>query len=99
MSQQLEEKVYNATIDVRSGGVDRVATLTLSLETSHAILTEAWEKFHDARMKLDELADTAVEPEHAHNRAKRLLWEVTDLKQAIEAIYALTPMPEEEVED
>ena len=94
-----DQDVYNATIDVRSGGVDRVATLTLSLETSHAILTEAWEKFHEARHKLNDLADADVDQEHAHNRAKRLLWEVGDLKQAIEAIYALIPLPDSEIED
>lgn len=94
-----ETDVYNATIDVRSGGVDRVATLSLSLETSYAILTEAWKQFHEARVKLNDLADEMVEPEYAHNRAKRLLWEVTDLKQTIEAIYALTPLPDSEVEE
>lgn len=91
-----EDQVYNATIDVRSGGIDRVATLTLSLETSYAILTEAWSKFHEARHKMNEIADMEVEPDYAHNRAKRLLWEVNDLKQTVEAIYALTPLPENE---
>ena len=94
-----DDQVYNATIDVRSGGVDRVSTLTLSLETSYAILAETWEKFHDARAKLNEIADEDGCPELAHNRAKRLLWEVDDLKQTIEAIYALTPVPESEIED
>lgn len=95
----LEDKVYNATIDVRMGGGGKVSTLTLSLETSHAILTEAWEKFHEARTKLNELADIAVEPEYAHNRVKRLLWETADLKQAIEAIFALTPLGEDDAPD
>jgi len=86
-----DDQVYNATIDVRSGVVGRVATLTLSLETSHMILTEAWEKLHEARHNLNDLADEDVDQEHAHNRAMRLLWEAKDLMQAIEAIYALTP--------
>jgi hypothetical protein len=94
-----EDQVYNATVAVLAGGVDRVATLTLSLETSHAILTEAWEMFHEARTKLNDLADETPEPEYAHNRAKRLLWETKDLVQAIEAIYALTPLPDTEIED
>ena len=94
-----DDQVYNASIAVLSGGVDRVATLSLSLETSYAILTEAWEKFHEARHNLNELADQAVEQEYAHNRVKRLLWEVNDLKQTIETIYALTPLPDSEIEE
>lgn len=94
-----DQDVYNATIDVRSGGADRVATLTLSLETSHAILTEAWSKFHEARHNLNDLADAEVEPEYAHNRVKRLLWDVQSLKETIEAIYALTPLPESEEDE
>jgi hypothetical protein len=93
-----EDQVYNASIAVLSGGVDRVATLTLSLDTSYAILGEAWDKFHAAREKLNEIADQEVEQEYEHNRAKRLLLEVNDLKQSIEAIYALTPLPDDDPE-
>lgn len=93
----LEEKVYNATIDIRLGGTgDRASTLTLSLETSHAILTEAWEKFHEARVELNELADQDVAPEYAFNRVMRLAWATDNLKRAIDAIYALTPLPEDD---
>lgn len=72
--EDLETKVYNATAH----------GLLFSLETSHAMLTEAWEKFHEARVELNELADAEVEPEYAHNRVKRLLWATDNLKAAID---------------
>lgn len=80
------------------------AAINLDEETSRAIYALAWGRFEKALIAANALynegptGDTSEAFFH-FNRVNRLLWEATDLKQAIEVVYHLTAMPDELIKD
>ena len=72
--------------------------ITLDQKTAQALYGLAWEKFEEALVKANVAYNTSGWSSR-HERAKELLWCSQDLKQAIEVVYELTPMPEDETED
>lgn len=76
------------------------ASINLDEDTSRAIYALAWARFEKALVNMNALYNETPEGQaFQFNRAKRLLWEAVDLKQAAEVVYHLTAMPDELVED
>lgn len=90
MEANLEEQVYNATIVIHG---TPEAVINLDLETSFAVLENAWRVAERALIEAN-AAYNETDAER-HDRAKRLLWAADDLRQAANVVYALTPMPED----
>jgi hypothetical protein len=72
--------------------------ITLNQHAAQVLYGLAWEQFEEALVKAN-AAYNQTEWSSPHERAKELLWCSQDLKQAIEFVYELTPMPDDEIED
>lgn len=79
------------------------AAINLDDDLSRRLYALAWEKFEKALVETNRLYNLTPsgdtdEQSFQFNRVKRLLWEVADLKQAVEVIYHMTSIPED-IED
>lgn len=72
-------------------------SINLDQERARSLYAMAWERFEKALIAANAIYNEDVtEQPYQHNRVKRLLWEATDLKQAIEVIYYMTALPEDD---
>lgn len=86
---------------VRLGSLGDEGSLNLDEATSRMLYALAWEKLETALVQVNALYNLAPDDGQSsqHNRVKRLLWEITDLKQAADVIYSMTALPDDEIED
>jgi hypothetical protein len=86
---------------VRLGVSGDEGSINLDQDTARSLYVMAWERFEKALIAANVIynEEPATEQVYKHNRVSRLLWETTDLKQAIEIIYSMTALPEDDGAD
>lgn len=81
---------------VKLGSLSDEGSMNLDEATSRSLYALAWSKLEQGLVEANALYnESPTEQEFIFNRAKRLLWAVTDLKQAAEVIYFMTAMPDD----